>query len=308
MPPLNLPPPRWRDALRRIEDLGFSTVAISDHLTHGWQMEPVVAMLAAADATRSLRILSLVLANDFRHPVLLHKAAATIDVLSGGRLELGLGTGWLADDYLAAGIPFQPASVRVARLAESVHVLKGLFAGSPFTFHGAHYQLTELEGLPRPVQSPHPPLLIGGGGKRVLALAAREAEIVSIHCTLPEGSLTPAAAEDLSAERIAAKVAWVRSQAMAAGRKPEEIELQFSVYLCRITNSSTQADATLSSFAGLLGADPGLVADSPAVLSGSVEQCVDALVERRERYGFSYLKLGGDIDAVAPIIAQLAGT
>jgi probable F420-dependent oxidoreductase len=308
MPALTQPVGRWRDALRRIEDLGFSTVSVSEHLTQGWAMEATAVMTAAAEATERLRILSLVLANDFHHPVLLHKWAATVDLLSDGRLELGLGTGWMRSDYLAAGIPFDPAPVRIARLEESLHVLKGLFGASPLTFEGAHYRVVGLEGLPKPLQQPHPPLLVGGGGRRMLTMAAREADIVGVHCNLAGGALTADAAADLDAQRVAEKVEWVRLAAAACSRPIEAIELQFSVYLCKITDRAGHSRSTRSSFADLLRVDAGLMERSPAVLVGSLEQCVEALQELRERYGFSYLNLGGDIDMVAPLVARLVGT
>jgi len=308
MPLLDQPVGHWRDAVRRIEDLGFSTVSISDHFTRGWVMEPMAALLAAADATKNLRVLTLVLGNDYRHPVLLHKAAATIDVFSEGRIELGLGTGWLASEYAAAGLQFDPPPTRVARLAESVRVVKGLFGPEALTFEGAYYQVRQLDGLPKPVQQPHPPILVGGGSRRVLEMAAREADIVSVHCSLGEGALGPAAAADLAAERVATKVGWVRAAAAAAGRPDYELELQFSIYMCRITGTVGHGAEAASSFAGLLQADPRLVAESPAVLCGTVSQCVELLQERRERYGFSYIKFSADVDQVAPIVARLAGT
>ena len=308
MPKLEGSVSRWRDSLRRIESLGFATVAVSDHLTQGWVMEPTAALLAAAEATERLRVLSLVLGNDFRHPVVLHKTAATIDVLSEGRLELGLGAGWMRSDYDASGIVYDPPAVRLARLEESLRVIKGLFRPEPLTFRGDHYAIEALDGLPKPVQAPHPPLLVGGGGKRVLGLAAREADIVSVHCDLRRGELDEGAASDLSAERVEEKVRWVRTAAEEAGRSLDEVELQFTTYLCRVTDAPSSADATGSSFAGLLEADPALLERSPAVLIGTVEECVERLQERRERYGFSYLKLGGDIDNIAPIVARLAGT
>ncbi|MDQ6673491.1 MAG: TIGR03621 family F420-dependent LLM class oxidoreductase [Chloroflexota bacterium] len=308
MPPLTRSLSQWRDAVRRIEQHGFDSISVSEHLTHGWQMEPLSAMLAAAAATDRLRVLSLVLANDFRHPVMLHKAAATIDVVSAGRLELGLGAGWMLDDYVAAGLPFDPPAVRVARLGESIGVLKGLFGPTPFTFKGDHYHISDLQGLPKPVQQPHPPILVGGGAKAILSLAAREADIVGIHCNLQAGTLTPGAAADLGADRVAQKVNWVRQAATAAGRAAESIELQFSMYFCQITRTASQGRAASSSFAELLRADPKLMATSPTVLTGTVDQCIETLCERRERYGFSYLKLGSDVTSVAPIVARLAGT
>ena len=294
--------------MRRIESLGFATVSISDHLTRGWVMEPTVALLAAAEATERLRVLSLVLGNDFRHPVLLHKTAATIDVLSDGRLELGLGAGWMRSDYDASGIPYDPPGVRLDRLEESLRVIKGLFGPEPLTFRGDHYAVTELDGLPKPVQTPHPPLLVGGGGKRVLGVAAREADIVSVHCNLRGGELDRDAAADLAAERVEEKVGWVRIAAEQAGRSIDDLELQFSTYLCRVTDAPRSEAASVSTFAEHLAADPDLVERSPAVLIGSVEECAERLQERRERYGFSYLNLGGDVENVAPLVARLAGT
>jgi probable F420-dependent oxidoreductase len=308
MPRLEGSPRGWRDAVRRVEALGFATVSVSDHLTRGWVMEPTAAMLAAAEATERLRVLSLVLGNDFRHPAVLHKTAATIDLLSEGRLELGLGAGWMRSDYDATGVPYDPPKVRLERLEESLRVIKGLFGPEPLTFHGSHYRITELDGLPKPVQAPHPPLLVGGGGRRVLGIAAREADVVGVHCNLRRGELDEEAAADLAAERVEEKVGWVREAAREAGRSPDELELQFSTYLCRITDAPRSAQASVSSFARLLEADPDLVARSPAVLVGSVEECAEKLRERRERYGLSYLNLGGDVENVAPLVARLAGT
>ena len=306
MPRLDQPAGRWRDAVRRIEDLGFATVSISDHFTRGWVMEPVVAMTAAAAATERLRVLSLVLGNDYRHPVLVHKAMATLDVLSEGRVEVGLGAGWMRSDYQAAGINYDEPVARIDRLEESVTVLKGLFGPQPLTFAGHHYRISGLDGLPKPVQRPHPPLLVGGGGRRVLSVAGRHADIVSVNPSLRDGVVTADLLEDATAERIDQKVAWVREAAAAAGRRPEEVELQLNLLVCQVTTGSGQARRAVSSLAG--GADPALLDKSPAVLAGSVAQCVEALQERRERYGISYVNLGGDVEAVAPIVARLADT
>jgi len=308
MPRLTEPIARWRDEVRRIEELGFSSVSVSEHITHGWTMEPLTVMTAAATATERLRVLSLLLTNDFRHPAVLHKAAATIDVLSGGRLELGIGAGWMADDYAATGLAFDAPTERIDRLRESVEVIRLLFGPEPVDYEGRHYRIAGLEGLPKPVQRPHPPIMLGGGGPAMLRLAASVADIVGIHARLPHGSLTSAEAADLGAERIDEKVGWVRTAARSAGRDADSIELQFSVYLVSVSDSRRSERATVSSFAELLRTDPELAAGSPAVLTGSVEACVERLQERRERFGFSYWNLGGDVDAVAPIVARLAGT
>ncbi|HVM63343.1 MAG TPA: LLM class flavin-dependent oxidoreductase, partial [Acidimicrobiales bacterium] len=177
----------WKERVRRIEGTGFAAVAIADHFTEGYTLEPMVALTAAAMCTTTLRVQTAVLGNDYRHPVLTHRMAATLDVLSEGRLDLGVGAGWMASDYEAAGLPFDPPGARITRLEETIAILKGLFAGEPFSFAGHSYQVASLVGVPKAVQTPHPPLLIGGGGRRVLRLAGREADIVGINANLGAG-------------------------------------------------------------------------------------------------------------------------
>jgi probable F420-dependent oxidoreductase len=308
MPRLDQPVGRWRDAVRRIEELGYATVSISDHFTQGWVMDPLVAMTVAAEVTERLRVLSLVLANDYRHPVLVHKAMATLDVLSGGRVEIGLGAGWLQSDYQAAGLPLDPPATRIDRLDEAVQVLKGLFGPAPLTFAGAHYRVEALDGLPKPVQRPWPPLLIGGGGRRVLSVAGRHADMVSVNPRLGAGTVTPSLLADATADRIGQKIAWVRAAAEAAGRADDAVELQTNLLLCRIETSSSRAREAVSSLAARSDTDPLLLEGSPAVLAGGVDQCVEALQASRERFGISYVNVGGDVEAAAPIVRRLAGS
>jgi probable F420-dependent oxidoreductase len=293
MPPLG---PQWRDRLRRIEDLGFDSVSISDHITGGWQMDPIVTMTVAAEVTSRLRVLAMVLCNDFRHPVLLHRSMANLDVLSGGRVEIGLGAGWKEDDYRAAGIGFDPPPQRVSRLAESVEVLKGLFRSEPFTYPGRHYQLTGIVGLPRPVQRPHPPLLIGGGGRRVLELAGRSADIVGLSPRLPAEHVTP--------DRLRQKVDWVRAAAATAGRPADAVELQQSIVDIDLSHRGV-THRWSSSLARTI--PPEALAGSPLVLHGDLSACVDTLIRRREEYGISYLHLGGNVDAAALVVQRLTG-
>ena len=306
MPRLTGPVSAWRADLRRIEDLGYWSVAISDHFTRGWVMEPVVTMTAAAAATSSLRILPLVLSNDYRHPVLLHKALATLDVLSGGRLEIGIGAGWMESDYEAANIPLDPPGVRVERLAESVDVIKGLFGPESFSYHGKHYQINGLDGLPKPVQAPHPPLLIGGGGRRVLGLAGAVADIVGINAAMRGANTIGLSLLDLTYERVAAKIAIAREAARTAGRDPATLRFQTSVQSVDVTDVPG-ARPWVSSLATEV-TDPAVLAASPAVLHGSVAFCVEMLQRRREELGLSYIHIGGDPAAAAPIVARLAGT
>jgi probable F420-dependent oxidoreductase len=297
----------WRDSIRRIEDLGFSTVSISDHLTAGWVMDPLTALTTAAEVTSRIRLLTLVLGNDFRHPVPLHKAFATLDVLSGGRVEIGLGAGWMASDYEAAGFPFDPPRVRLARLEEAVAVIDGLFRPEPLDFTGEHYTISGLDGLPKPVQQPRPPVMLGGGGRLALQLAGRVADIVGVHARLRGTTPGADAAADLRGDRVAEKVDWVQAAWRAANRPGAGPELQHSIYLVEVTDSPRAARRSVSSFAGSLAADEAAMADSPAVLVGSVEACVERLLELRERFGFSYFSLGSDVEMVAPIVARLAG-
>ncbi len=306
MPSPDGPASAWLDGVRRIEDLGFDTVSVSEHLTGGWRLEATTAMAAILVATSRLRVLSLVLANDFRNPVLVHKAAATLDFLGGGRLDLGLGAGWLERDYAAAGVPFAPAGVRIERLEETVAIIKGLFASPTLTFAGRHYTVAEAEGLPRPTQLPHPPIFIGGGGAKILDLAAREADIIGVHARMDASGLGTAAAQDLGEDAIAAKVELVMDSLRAAGRSPVDVDLQLTIYASRITDDP-RGLAGDSAFSTLLRADPELSARSPAVLVGSLAACVDRLQELRERFGFNVFKLPGNPEAGAPIVRALAG-
>jgi len=304
MPGLDRPVARWRDEIRRIEDLGFSSVSVSDHFTGGWAMDPLVAMTVAAEATTRLRVLGMVFCNDFRHPVLLHKSLANLDVFSAGRVEMGLGAGWLRDDHDAAGLPFDPPGVRVERLAESIEILLGLFGDKPVSFAGRHYRIAELDGLPKPVRRPHPPLLVGGGSRRILELAGRRADIVGINPRLAPDVDPGAAVAELSPERLARKVAWARNAARGAGRDPGGLEFQLRMFDVRVEHRGLTHRST-SSHARLV--DPATLRSSPSVLHGDVDECVNQLLALRERYGVSYLHLGGNLAAAAPIVARLAG-
>src|ERR1700722_5937434 len=205
-------PRSWADQARKAEDLGYSTLLMPDHF--GDQLAPVPALMAAADATSTLRIGALVFDNDYRHPVVLAKGAATLDLLSGGRLELGLGAGWMRSDYHESGIAYDAPGVRVDRFAEGVAVVTGLLeSDGPFSFSGPHYTVTEHTLLPRPVQRPRPPLILGGGGRRVLGIAGRWADIVSINAALRAGTAGPERAPNASPEATRQKIAWVKDAA-----------------------------------------------------------------------------------------------
>ena len=307
MPSLDQTPVGWRDAVRRLEDVGFSTVAISDHLTRGWAMDPLVTMMAAADASEQMRVLSLVLSNDFRHPALVFKAIATIDVLSGGRAELGLGAGWLAGDYAAIGLPFDATGERIERLDESVRLVKRMFTSeADVVFQGDHYRLHGFESLPRPLQQPHPPVLIGGGGRSILSLAGREADVVGINASLQPGAARSAGVSGLTAAAVEEKLGWVWAAAAGNGRSPAEIEFQVSVLETHVTRSAAESDRVLDTVSDGLGLPRSAVEGSPAVLVGTLARCVEILDERREHFGFSYIKLPS-VPGVDMLVARLAG-
>ncbi len=303
----------WRDALRRIEDAGYSAVAIADHFTGGYTMEPMVALTATAMSTTRLRLQTAVLGNDYRHPVLVHRMAALLDVLSDGRLELGLGAGWMLTDYEAAGIELDPPGPRIDRLEETITILKGLFADGPCSYVGNAYQVHELDGLPKPVQRPHPPLLIGGGGRRMLRLAGREADIAGINANLRAGRVGAETIRDVAPERMTEKAAWVREGATAAGRDPGAVELSMAQWLLHVTPSLSDAAAFVDAMAARTGIDPSWLERAPGVLVGSVSRCVEKLYELRERFGISYIQLEAGprstsaTDTAAPIVAELTG-
>ena len=291
--------PAWAERVRQIEQLGYSTVHVPDHFRD--QLAPVAALTAAAMATTRLRVGSLVFSNDFRHPVVLAKEAATLDVLSGGRFELGLGSGWLREEYDQAGIAFDAPGTRIERLAEAVAIVKGLLAGERVTRTGRHYAIAGLEGRPHPVQRPHPPILIGGGGQRTLSLAAREASIVGLvpRARRDGGGLDRA---DLGEGALRQKVEWVRA---AAGDRFDALELHALIQAVVVSDRRTAAEQLASRFS----APPELLLDSPYVLVGGVDEICETVRQRRERCGISYLTVfDRDLEAFAPVVERLAGT
>ena len=285
---------------RRAEDMGYSAVVMTDHFDdrHG----PLVAMTAVALATTSLRVGTLVLANDYRHPAVLAKELASLDQVSGGRLEFGVGAGWMASDYEQAGIGFDRPGVRIERLDEAVSVLEGCFCEGPFDFEGDHYTIKGLESQPKPVQKPRPPLLMAGGGHRMLALAARRADIVGINPSLHSGAIDEHAGPTATAGATDAKLAVVRD---AAGDRFGALELQTRVHLAAITDD---AHALASAAAPAFGITAEQALASPHALVGTIDECVATIEGWRERWGISYISLmGGSAEAMAPVVERLSG-
>jgi probable F420-dependent oxidoreductase len=288
--------PGWQSLARRVEALGYSALLMGDHV---WdQFAPVPALMAAADATERLRIGSLVLGNDFRHPVVLAKELATLDVLSEGRLDVGIGAGWFRSDYETTGLLLDPPGVRIERLVEAVAVLKGAWSTAPFSFDGGHYQVRELTGSPAPVQQPHPPLFMGGGGAKMLAAAARHADIVGINPSLRSGQFGDRDASMTSTEQ---RVAVVRE---AAGERLGQIELSMMCHVAAEEHDVAALEPALRRF----GLDVEQRHDSPHVWLGRPAQVAERLAGIRERLGISYWVVQQELfEHTAPVVALLAG-
>ncbi|MCB1004359.1 MAG: TIGR03621 family F420-dependent LLM class oxidoreductase [Acidimicrobiales bacterium] len=292
----------WTESARELESLGYSTLFVPDHVDSGYA--PLAAMAAAAAATTTLRVAPLVLASDFRHPAMVGRELTTIDQLSGGRLEVGLGAGWKRVDYTQTGIPMDRPGVRVDRMIEHAQVLKALFAGSPVHHDGEHYDITGLVGSPAPHAPDGPPFIIGGGAPRVLRFAGEFADIVGVNPSIHSGEIDGDAARDAQADRIDQKVEWVRE---GAGDRFDDLELNAWVAAARFTDDPV---GFADEVAPLFGAGSGEeLLSSPMTLVGNVDSLTQELNRRRDRWGYSYVVVPGDEARVfAPLVAALTGT
>ncbi|HEX3334142.1 MAG TPA: TIGR03621 family F420-dependent LLM class oxidoreductase [Acidimicrobiales bacterium] len=294
-------PAAWRDLARKTEDLGFSTLYVPDHLDDQWA--PMVAVTVAAEATTTLRVGTLVLDNDFRHPVLVAKEAATLDVVTGGRFEFGIGAGWLRTDYEQSGIAMDRPSVRVARLAESIEIMRAMWRDGSATFEGEHYRVDGASGTPAPVTPGGPPLVIGGGGQRILTLAGRHADVVSVVPALTAGHIGREVAAESVVEKYVERVRWARE---AAGDRATDLELQcWTVAVQVVPNAREVAE----SIASVFDLTPDQLRAAPLALIGTASEIAETLRKRREELGFSYIVVHEpEMDALVPVIAELAGT
>ncbi|CAB4547558.1 unannotated protein [freshwater metagenome] len=289
----------WRDLAKQAEDLGYVSFQIDDHF--GNQLAPVPAIMAAAAATERILVGPHVAGIDFRNPVLFAKEAATIDLLSDGRMLLGLGAGWSKDDYAIAGIEQANAATRIERLGEAVQIMRGLWGAEPFSFHGAHYSVAEVNAMPKPISNI--PILIGGGGRKLLTLAAQQADIVGINPQIVARSINPRSMATAAADVVDEKIAWVKE---AAGDRFGEIELQLQLFKTQVTDDP---QPVIEALAKAFGLPPEVVATAPFFQVGSVQQITENLLAMRERWGISYIVCQNDgTQALAPIVAQLAGT
>src|SRR5439155_11567348 len=291
----------FTELARKAEALGYSTLFVPDHFVEH-DLAPTVALAHAAAVTDRLRVGTFVLGNDYKHPVVCAREMASLDLLSDGRLELGIGAGGMTADYEKAGIPLDRPGVRIARLAEAITILKGLFSPGPFTFHGEHYRVTDLDGMPKPVQQPVP-FFVGGGAPKILSLAAREAQIVGINANLRSGDGTTSdAARSMTPDATDRKLGWVRD---AAGERFDDLELQALVGFVYVTDD---AKRVLEGIADAFGVSVDDARVAPPCLVGSEDEIVASPEERRERWQMSYHVIeDGSIDTFAPIVERLAG-
>lgn len=291
----------WQDKARKVEQLGYSVLLVPDHLAA--MLATIPAVMSAADATKSLRVSTNVLNNDLRHPVLLAREAATLDLLTDGRLELGLGAGYVQAEYDQAGLRFDRGGIRVERLAESVRIIKGLLGGAEVNFGGQHYRVTGHTIHPRPVQRPHPPIIIGGNGPRLLALAAKEADTVNFTgITFTRGGTTP----DLSGWKLAGFDERIRLVREAAGERGGRLELSAQIQRVIVTDRQREAAVELRKTWTQLSVEE--ILDAPFVLIGTVDDMVETLYARRERWGLSYfVTFEPYLDTLAPVVTKLTG-
>ena len=291
----------WPDSARELESLGYSTMFVPDHFDEG--IGPIAAMATAAAVTTALNVGTLVLDCDFRHPAVVARELATIDLLSEGRVEVGLGAGWKRLDYDRSGIAMGPPKARVDRLIEHTQVLKGLFAGGSFSYKGEHYTITDLEGTPAPHRPGGPPIVIGGGAPRILRFAGAVADVVGVNASVHSGEIDVAAAQDSLPERIDKKIDWVRQ---GAGERFDDLEINAWLAIADVTEA---ADEVAAGLAVAFESNPGDVLASPLSLIGSPGEIGRRLHERRERWGYSYIVIPGDkARDFAPIVGELTGT
>ena len=284
-----LPHQGWQDVVQRIEAMGYSSLFLPDHF--GKQWDPTTTMAAAAAVTKRLRVGTLVFDIDYRHPVIYAKASATLHLVSGGRHEFGIGAGWMQTDYVEAGIPYDSPGTRIARLDEGLQIIRSMWQNELTSFEGEHYTIRDVQSTAIP-DGGRPAILIGGGGKRLLSLAGRHADIVGINPTMVEGKISGATAADSTPERVREKVAWVRSAAERAGRDPDTIEFNSLSFVTAISDDPSGLRDSLAKSSGMT---PEQVANCPLFLTGSASEIRERLSKRREETGINYVVIqGGD--------------
>lgn len=310
-------PANWRSLIQKTEDLGYSTFYLADHfLSEGPALEstfhppqmlgavPAIAM--ALEQTKTLRVGARVFCNDYRHPFMTAKEAATMDYLSEGRLEFGIGAGWIKNEYEAVNLPFDEFPERFSRFAEFVHAYKAFMSGQPLDLDGDFIKWSGFHGTPAPAQKPWPPLMIGGGSKKILEFAGAEADIVSLNFNNRAGMLGPDGMSSGLAAATAKKIQWIKN---GAGERFKDIELEIGAYNTIITDHQQPTAAAIGEALGMSAED---ILSHPHCLIGSVDFICEELERRREAYGISYIAVLDDgennmVEAFAPVVEKLAG-
>jgi len=304
---------QWRELARKAESTGFSSFHLADHIigpgpalaATGHPVQTVAAipaMAVAAEATSTIKVGCRVLCVDYRNPVMLAKEVATLDFFSEGRLELGLGAGWLQGEYEAVGIPFDRAGVRLDRFEEVIGLLRASFAEGELNIDSTHVHAVGFEAVPKPFTKSGPPIMIGGGAQRILTIAGREADIVSLNFNNSSGKLGAEGIGSSTAEHTDQKIQWIRN---GAGERFDQIEIEIAAYFTVVTPDGA---GTRAKMAPMFGMTPEVFAEHPNVLIGSVDEICDRIVERRERFGISYTSFGASVmDSVIPVVERLSG-
>lgn len=301
----------WQEKAKKAEDSGFSAFHLADHYlgpgpaldaaSHPVQnIAAVPAIMAAASATNSIKVGCRVFCTSYRPAGVLAKEAMTIDFLTEGRLELGLGAGWVTSEYEALGIPFDPPGKRITRLEETIAVVKAHMKGEDLNFNGDQVKASGYQGLPAS-PSGKVPLMIGGGAPRILGIAGREADIVSINYNNSSGHLAGSRETD-TAEATLKKIEWIKE---GAGNRFDDIELEIGAYLTVVTDNQTE---TAESFTDMLGMSVEEVLSFPHALIGSVDYICEELEKRRELFGITYISFPDSAaESAIPIVEKLSG-
>ncbi|HYB91653.1 MAG TPA: TIGR03619 family F420-dependent LLM class oxidoreductase [Candidatus Binataceae bacterium] len=284
---------------KRAEELGFYSVSIDDHFfMRGLMADPrqphlecFTTLAAIAAATKSVRLVPLVTAMSYRNPALLAKMMATIDHISGGRLIAGLGAGWFQEEYIAYNYHYPSNAERIEQLADGIKVLKAMWTEDEPSYHGRFFSIEKAYCDPKPVQKPYPPILIGGGGKKILQIAAQEADILNLNPPVMRGMVEVAEALKFGKDEVKRRVAMLRGFAKAAGRSENAVELSGGGMVIAANDKST-AEAMIRATAQAAGvADVELARQSPMVLAGTFADVKRELAWRIENFGMSYFFL-----------------
>jgi probable F420-dependent oxidoreductase len=291
----------WRDIARKTEDLGYTTLYLPDHFGDQWS--PTIAMTIAAEVTQNLRVGALVYDVDYRHPITQAKEVATLDLAFPGRTIFGIGAGWMKTDYEESGIAYDSPGTRIERMQEALTIMKALWTDGTCTFQGKHYTVTNAQGFPRPSTPGGPPVLIGGGGKKILTIAAQMADTIGVNPNLRSGAVDADTAKSAMGDVYRERMQWIRD---AAGDRFDSLDLQVLTFMTQVVDNR---DEVLANIAPLFGVTPEEAADIPLAMIGTVDQIVESLQKRREEFGFNDIVVQGEaMEAFAPVVAKLAGT